>query len=294
MTDTGAVIRAIQLGFPDKIIANTLGITISTLNLIKKDFEEIKSNHDQGRTWNETADITMKEKGVVWYAYHVLGATKDELEAEILAEKDGTQRLKPPPEQPPKKEPAGGREKTEKPEKPEPREKAPPKKEPKNIKKEKIDEAIGDEAARHSGEALMEDAGNIGREIAIRRQEIGRYVETMDGPARDLGYSDLKVFLETIFTYFISNYGKGEQKDAQIQELTEANQMLISALDDRNRKAFISKTIDQHVFETMRRGMPIKPENLLAYSQYLDSYLKPISTENLLKLQPGEILNGIC
>jgi len=293
MTDTGAVIRAIQLGFPDKIIANTLGITSSTLTLIKKDFEEIKGSKDLGRTWDETADITMKDKGMVWYAYHVLDSTQEELESEILAENEGKARLKAPPEQPPKKEPAGGRG-TEEPKKTEHREKAPPKKEPKNIKKEKIDEAIGDEAARHSGEALMEDAGNIGREIAIRRQEIGRYVETMDGPARDLGYSDLKVFLETIFTYFISNYGKGEQKDAQIQELTEANQMLISALDDRNRKAFISKAIDQHVFETMRRGMPIKPENLLAYSQYLDSYLKPISTENLLKLQPGEILNGIA
>ena len=139
----------------------------------------------------------------------------------------------------------------------------------------------------------MEDAGNIGRELALKRQEIGKFVmETMDSPARDLGFTDHKAFLEAVYIYYIQNYGTSEQKDAQIQELTETNRLLITALDDRNRKAFISKAIDQHVFETMRRGLQVTPENLLAYSQFLDSYLKPVSTENLLKLQPGEILNG--
>jgi hypothetical protein len=288
MTDTGAAIRAIKLGHPDKIISHTLGITSGTLNIIKKDFEEITKMHQQGRLWYVAAEMLMKEKGMIWYAYHVLDSTKEELEAEILAETGGTPRLKAPDTPPEPGEPGDPEPK----EKREPKEKGAPKGK-KGIKSDKIDEAIGEEAARPSGEALMEDAGNIGKEIAVRRQEIGRYVETMDGAARDLGFSDLKIFLETIFTYFLSNYGRGEQKDQQIQELSEVNQMLITALDDRNRKAFISKAIDSHVFQTMQRGITIKPENLLAYSQFLEEYIKPVSTDNLLKFKPGEIINGI-
>ena len=293
MTDIGAVIRAINLGFPDKIIANTLGITISTLNLIKKDFEEIKSSYDQGRTWIETADLTMKDKGVVWYAYHILESSKEELEAEILAEKDGTARLKPPPEHPEGK----GSGKQEDPKKTETKEK--PKgnkrKEGKEITKGEIDDSLRNEAARPSGEVLMEDAGNIGRELALKRQEIGKFVmDTMDSAARDLGFTDHKTFLEAIFTYYIQNYGTSEQKDEQIKELTELAEALSAKLSEDTRKKYIILVQNTHVMETLDRGLPLKPENLLAHFQYLEELLKPISTENLLKIKPGEILNGIA
>ncbi|MDD3813247.1 MAG: hypothetical protein PHZ02_01265 [Desulfocapsaceae bacterium] len=292
MTDTGAVFRAVTIGYPDKIIAETLGITTSTLTLLKKEFEEIKRIHAQGVPWYEAADQLMKDKGEVYYAYHCLESSKEDLEAEAVAEKDGTARLETPEvpksqgeEEPPEKTGKPGRPKAAK---------MPKRKDVKEVKKDKIDEALHEEAEKGSGRALMEDAGNAGTEIALARQEIGMYViDTMDMAAREFGYEkDLKAFLGAIYQFFIENHDTIEQKDEQIRQLNESINRLIEALDDRNRKAFISKVIDAHVFETMRRDMPIKPENLLAYSQYLESFLKPISTENLLKLQPGETLNG--
>lgn len=294
MTDTGAVFRAIKIGYPDKITAETLGLTISTLTLLKEEFEEIKKVHTQGIPWYDAANLLMKNKGEVWYAYHCLESSEDDLKAEIIAEKEGTARIETPetpvvPDENEDIEKAG----TEKPEKTE-KKKGPKKKEVKEIKKEKIDVALEEEAGKHSGMALMEDAGTIGKELAIKRQELGKFViDSMDGPAREFGYADLKEFLGLIYNFYVENYGIIEQKNGQINQLSEANNQLITALDERTRKAFISKAIDAHVFETIRRGMTVKPENLLAYSQYLDSYLRPISTENLIKLQPGEILNGI-
>lgn len=291
MTDTGAVFRAIKLGYPDKVIADTLGITISTLTLIKKEFEEIKNIHGQGRPWYEAAELMLKDKSEVWYAYHCLDSSKEELEGEILAEKDGTPRLKAP-EPPKSQEEDNNTEKTEKPEKKPPGRGA-KKKDIKDVKKEKIDEAMKEEAARPSGEVLMEDAGNIGRELALKRQDIGKFVmDTMDSAARDLGFTEHKVFLEEIYTYYIQNYGTSEQKDTQIRELTELAEELSAKLNEDTRKKYIVIVQNTHVMETLDRGLPLKPENLLAHFRYLEELLKPISTENLLKLKPGEILNG--
>ena len=48
----------------------------------------------------------------------------------------------------------------------------------------------------------MEDAGTIGKELAIKRQELGKFViDSMDGPAREFGYADLKEFLGLIYNF---------------------------------------------------------------------------------------------
>uniref|UniRef100_A0A6H1ZVN0 Uncharacterized protein n=1 Tax=viral metagenome TaxID=1070528 RepID=A0A6H1ZVN0_9ZZZZ len=292
MTDAGAVIRAIKMGFEDSVICDTLHITKATLDLIKIDSGSLKDNFDQGRSYEDTASNLLKDPAEVWYAYHVFENDNKILEQEILAENEGKLRLKPPPivkpkpraEQtgdgkPPKqKEPKGGGQGGSK-------KKSPP--------KEKIDEAITKEAEAPTGAVLMEDAGRIGEEISRKRQEIGKYVmETMDLAARQTGYTDLKSFIEFIYTHFINNYGKNEQKDRQIQDLTDANQLLIDALEERNRRAFIARQIDAHVLETMDRGHPIASGNLLEYARFLEEYYKPVNTELLINSKGEDEINA--
>lgn len=291
MTDTGAVFRAIKMGFEDSVICDTLHITKATLDLIKIDYGNLRDSFDQGRSYQDTASLLLKESGEVWYAYHVFETDKKTLEQEILDENEGKPRPKPPPTVKQKqKGEQTGEDKPPKPKKPErigteKRKNAPP--------KEKIDEAITKEAEASTGATLMEDAGRIGEEIARKRQEIGKYVmDTMDLAARQTGYSDLKSFLEFIYTHFINNYGKNEQKDRQIQELTDANQLLIDALAERNRRAFIARQIDGHVLETMDRGHPIASGNLLEYARFLEEYYKPVNTELLLNSKGDEEINA--
>lgn len=291
MTDTGAVIRAIKMGFDDSVICDTLKLTVATLDLIKIDYGNLRDSFDQGRGYEDAASLLLKDPGEVWYAYHVFETDNKELEQEILDENEGKSRPKPPPtvkqkqkgEQP-------GEGKPPKPKKPEKigtekRKNAPP--------KEKIDEAILKEAEASTGAALMEDAGRIGEEIARKRQEIGKYVmETMDLAARQTGYPELKDFVEFIYTHFINNYGKNEQKDRQIQDLADANQLLIEALAERNRRAFIARQIDAHVMEIMDRGHPVASANLLEYARFLEEYYKPVNTELLIKPKGEDEING--
>jgi len=290
MTDTGAVIRAIKMGFEDSVICDTLKLTVATLDLIKTDYGNLRNSFDQGRSYEDTASTLFKDPGEVWYAYHVFGTDNKTLEQEILDENEGKTRPKPPPtiKQKQKAEETG-EVKAQKPKKTEPVGKEKRKNAP---SKEKIDEAITKEAEASTGAALMEDAGRIGEEIARKRQEIGKYVmETMDLAARQTGYTDLKVFLEFIYTHFINNYGKNEQKDRQIQDLADANQLLIDALAERNRRAFIARQIDGHVLEIMDRGHPVASSNLLEYAKFLEEYYKPVNTELLLNPKGDEGIN---
>ena len=290
MTDTGAVIRAIKMGFEDSVICDTLKLTVATLDLIKIDSDNLRNSFDQGRSYDDAASLLLKDPSEVWYAYHVFETDNKTLEQEILDENEGKPRPKPPPtvKQKQKGEQIG-EGKASKPKKTEPigkekRKTAPP--------KDKIDAEIKKEAEASTGAILMEDAGKIGEEIARKRQEIGKYVmETMDLAARQTGYPDLKAFLEFMYTHFINNYGKNEQKDRQIQDLADANQLLIDALAERNRRAFIARQIDVHVFETMERGHPVASGNLLEYARFLEEYYKPVNTDLLLQPKGDEGIN---
>lgn len=293
MTDTGAVIRAIKMGFEDGVICDTLHITKATLDLIKIDFENLRDSFDQGRSYEDAASALLKDPGEVWYAYHVFENDNKTLEQEILDENEGKARPKPPPtiKQKQKADQTGeGKGKASKQKKPEKIGKESRKNAP---SKDKIDEAITKEAEASTGAALMEDAGRIGEEIARKRQEIGKYVmENFDLAARQLGFTDLKDFVEFQNNFFINNWGKIEQKDKQIQELNDANQLLIDALAERNRRALIVREIDGHLFETMERGHPIASGNLLEYAKFLETYLKPINTDLLLNSKGDDEING--
>ncbi len=276
MTDTGAIIRAIKMGFEDSIICDTLKLTSATLDIIKADYANLRDSFDKGRSYEETASILLKDPAEAWYAYHVFETDNKALEQEIIDENEGKPRSKPPVKQKVKAEQTG-EGKTPKPKKPE---KIGPEKRKSAPPKEKIDDAIKKEAEASTGAALMEDAGKIGDEIARKRQELGKYVmEKMDLAARQTGFPDLTIFLEFIYNYFIETYGKNEKKDKQIQEITEANHILIDALSERNRRTLIARQIDGHVFEIMERGHPIASENLLEYAKFLETYIKPINTD---------------
>lgn len=295
MTDTGAVIRALKMGFEDSVICDTLKITAATLDIIKADYSNLRDSFDQGRSYEDTASLLLKDPAEAWYAYHVFETDNKALEQEILDENEGKPRPKMPPPIKQKGKAAeqtgqtgeGKPQKQKKPEKigTEKRKSAPP--------KEKIDEAIKKEAEASTGAALMEDAGKIGDEIARKRQEIGKYVmDTMDLAARQTGFPDLITFLEFIYNHFINNYGKNEQKDRQIQELIDANQLLIDTLSETNRRAFIAHKIDLHVLGLMDRGYPVASGNLLEYARFLEEFYKPVNTDLLDIQKVGDNING--
>ncbi len=97
MTDIGAVIRAIKMGFEDSVICDTLHISKSTLDLIKIDFQNLKDNFDRGRGYEDTASDLLKDPAEVRYAYHVFESDNKTLEQEILDDSKGIPRLNRPP-----------------------------------------------------------------------------------------------------------------------------------------------------------------------------------------------------
>lgn len=266
MTDTGAVIRALKLGHPAEVISESLGITPETVEVISKEFEEIKSAYDKGITWAEAASSLMKDKGEVWYAYHVIESSDEELEEEVKAENvDGKPRLKPPhivdEAPPPKKNPKGG-----------PR----AKKETKTPPKEKIDEGLTKQAEGPTGERLMERTGEIAKSLALKEQQIGQFVmDTMDPVMRELGIKDHIEYLQMLLSFFLENNSKIDH----INELEQTIETLTILLDERNRKAFIAKQTDNHVLELVSRGLPVKAENLLEYAKYLENQIRPVNNE---------------
>ena len=269
MTDTGAVIRALKLGHPIDIISKTLGITPESVELIAKEFEEIKSLHDKGMSWEEAASLLMKDRGVVWYAYHVIETPDEELEEEIKAENvDGVPRLKPPRLEdeppPPKEKPKGGRGA-----------RSGGKKDSK-LPKEKIDEGLRQQGETPTGERLMERTGEIAKALALQEQQIGQFVlETMGPAMREFGYKEPIVFLQMIYDFFLEN----NSKIGHIKELEETIEMLTACLDERNRKERIAKQTDTHVLELVSRGLPVITENLLAYAKFLEQQIPQVNIE---------------
>lgn len=267
MTDTGAVIRSLKLGFPVDVISETLGITPESIELIAKEFEEIKSMHEQGITWMEAASSLMKDRGEVWYAYHVIETSDDLLKEEIQAEEiDGKPRIKPPAEEDeppvPKEKLKGGRGGV--------------KKESKKITKEQIEKGLREKGESPTGERLMERTGKIAVELALKEQQIGQFVmDTMEPAIREFGYKEPLDFLQMIYTFFLEN----NSKIGHIEEFEAAIETLAALLDERNRKAFIAKQTDTHVLALVSKGLPVITENLLAYAKFLEQQIPPVNIE---------------
>lgn len=273
MTDDGDIFRAIKLGHPDHVIATSCGITTSTLEQKKKEFEEIKKLQKEGKTFENAAVLLMKDRGLVWYAYHILETANKELEQETLAEKrDGKPRLKPPPperEKPQPEQPAQEEEeKTEtKPKKKEKKER--------DLRKEHVDKTLQKTAETPAAEVLVDDAGNIGRELAIKRQDLGKHVMEATATAMmQFGYKDTIGFFNTIFQFFLDNYGIVQEKDAKIIDLLEANQKLQATMDEDIVKLFIAKSIDRFATSAHLGKIRVSLEDIEAYKGMLIDFFK--------------------
>lgn len=274
MTDAGAVIRALKLGFPVEVISESLDITPESIEIISKEFEEIKSQHDSGVPWDEAAASLMKDRGVVWYAYHVLDTPDEELKEEIKAENvDGKPRVKPPPQKGDDEAPlgkekgrGGGRSGT--------------KKDAKKIKKGDIDAGLTNLGEGPTGEKLMERTGEIAKALALKEQQIGQFVmDAMDAAMREYGYKNPIEFLQMVYDFFLEN----NSKIGHIQELEGAIETLTALLGERNRKAFIAKQTDTHVLELVSRGLPVVTDNLLAYAKFLEQQIPIVNIESQVK-----------
>lgn len=251
MVDIGAIIRAIKLGYPDRSITSTFDILPDNLEIIKRDFVEIQALHSQGKTYQEAANLLMQPQDIIWYAYHVIETDSKKLEEEILAEGEGEPRVGPPPsltqEQPPKE------------------------REKKVIKKEHIDKALQTKAETPTGEALMERAGEAGKEIALTCQALGQYVIDILGPMAtrlNYGYMD---FLNYIYRFWLDNCLAVGEKDAEISNLREANRQLQSVLDEDILRVYVARSMDRVLIAALLGGGGLELDALMAYKKMLET-----------------------
>lgn len=253
MVDIGAIIRAIKLGYPDRSITSTFDILPDNLEIIKRDFGEIQTLHSQGKTYIEAANLLMQPQDIIWYAYHVIETDSKKLEEEILAEGGGEPRVGPPPSPPPKQD---------QPQK---------EKEKKGIKKEHIDKALQTTAEKPTGEALMERAGEAGKEIALTCQTLGQHVIDTLGPmAIRLNYS-YKDFLDYVYRFWLDNCLAVGEKDAEISELREANRQLQSALDEDILRLYVARSMDRILMAALLGGGSLDLDALMAYKKMLET-----------------------
>lgn len=265
MTDDGAIFRAIKIGYPDDVIADSFGILPNTLEQYMKDFEEINDQYNRGKPFEQTAALLMKPAELVWYVYHVIETDKKALEKEILAETKGEQRVGPPKLTPPPPL-------REEPERQEPKT---PKQKKRDVTKENVEKTIRETAERPAAEVLVDDAGRLGREVAIRRQELGKHVmEAISTAMVQFGYEDPIAFFDAIFNFFLDNYGTVQKKDAQIADLTAANETLQATMDEDIVKLFIGKSIDRFATSAQLGKIPITSDDIEAYRNLLIAFFK--------------------
>lgn len=279
MTDDGAIFRALKMGFPEDYLQEFFGILPNTLEQYKRDFDEINDQYNRGKPFEQTAALLMKPAELVWYVYHVIETNKKALEKEILAETNGEQRvgpakLTPPP--PPLEET----------ERQEPRT---PKRKKRDVTKENVEEVIRETAERPAAEVLVDDAGRLGREVAIRRQDLGKHVmEAISTAMVQFGYDDPIAFFDAIFNFFLDNYGTVQKKDAQIADLTAANETLQATIDEDIVKLFIGKSIDRFATSAQLGKIPITSGDIEAYRNLLIAFFKS-SLLDKVELGPEEI-----
>lgn len=278
MTDFGAVFRALKLGHPDHVIGETLGVTSDTIEQAKKDFDEIKELYGKGKSLEETAALLLKDPELVWYAYHVIDTEKEKLEKEAIAEREGKPRIRPPKSTPPKKE-----------EKPEPSPPRGERRKGREFRKEHVDKTIQETAETPTAEVLVGDAGKIGRELAIGRQELGKHVmEATSSTMTHFGYADPIAFFDYIFRFFLDNYNIVQEKDAQIKDLQEANEKLQAIIDEDIVKLFIAKSTDRFATSAHLGKIPVSLEDVEAYRNMLIDFFSS-SILGKIELGPDEI-----
>lgn len=239
----GAIMVAIRCGWTDDDILDEFHLTIGTLKAVKAEYEMIEAQLGEMRTVSEIAEGLKCSEEFVENVKHLIETDEETLVKEA-------QEVQEPEEQG-EKQPKG-------------------KKGAGKVKD--VDKHLKRTGEEQAASVLVSDAGDISRDVATKRQEIGRYVmEEMGAVAMQYGYSDHKTFLQMIYEFWLNNSGTIQEKDGQIAELLVVNEQLQAELDRDILRVFVAKSLDRVVIAAMMGGGTLDPDTLQAYKRVLET-----------------------
>jgi len=236
----GAVMAAIRCGESDIQIRSRFKISTGTLTAIKTEYEEIKNQLDDLRTISEIVEELQCSEEFVEEVRRIIETDVETLFKEVVA---------PPEQQQQKTKPQGKKE----------------------SKAKGIDKNLKKTGEEQTAAVLVGDAGDIAKEVAIQRQDLGKFVmEVMGTVAMQFGYKDLKVFLrDDVFDFWLKYQGRIREMEALIEELKIINQHLQDAIERDMIGLYIAKCLDRITVSAMIGGGELDPDKLYAYKKVL-------------------------
>lgn len=257
-TNKGEIIAAIRCGDSDDEIRELFNIGSGTLDNIKNVYEKIERQLKELKPVTEIARELQCSDEFVQQVQHIIITDVETLIKEAQEAPDE-------PEEDHNQNPQEG-DRTQKPSSTPPDKKQTPRV-PRDMNK-----TLKKTAEAQTASVLVNDAGDIGKDVAIKRQEIGKFVtETMATAAMQYGFTDFIDWLQVLFDFFVNNYGRMQEKDEQIAEITEINQQLRAELQRNIIRIHINRCLDHAVTASLLGGGTLDFETLEAYQRLLES-----------------------
>jgi hypothetical protein len=236
----GIVMAAIRCGESEDEIRSKFKISTGTLTAIKTEYEEIKNQLDNLRAVSEIAEELQCSEEFVEEVKHIIETDVETLFKEVMAA----------PEQQQQKSKSQGK---------------------KESKAKGIDKNLKKVGEEQTAAVLVGDAGDIAKEVAIQRQDLGKFaMEVMGTVAMQFGYKDLKAFLkDDVFDFWLKYQGRIREMEALIEELKTINQYLQEAIERDMIGLYIAKCLDRITVSAMIGGGELDPDKLYAYKKVL-------------------------
>lgn len=256
----GAIMAAIRCGEPDENILSGFHITSGTLKAIKTKLAQIETMLGELKPVSEIAQsVKCSEE----FVEEVRGIIETDPE-ELIAEATNNQETTPEPPKPTGK---------------------------KGSKAKHIDQNLKNVAEAQTAEVLVGDAGDIAKEVAIQRQDLGKFVmEVMGTVAMQFGYKNLKEFLrDVVFDFWLKNQGRIQEMEAQNEELNILNQQLQDALEQDMIGVLVEKKMDNIICILAEKGT-FDPERL---PQILTEYKKVLASDPVYLRQLYDSIHNI-
>lgn len=238
----GAVMAAIRCGESDENILSDFHITSGTLKSIKTTFRKIETMLGELKPVSEIAQSAKCSEEFIEEVRRIIETDEETLMEEATRDQETTSE--PEPQKPPPK---------------------------KGNKAKHIDQNLKNVGEEQTAAVLVGDAGDIAKEVAIQRQDLGKFVmEVMGTVAMQFGYKDLKEFLkDEVFDFWLKNQGRIQEMEACIVEYETINQQLQDALERDMIGLYIAKCLDRITVSAMIGGGELDPEKLYAYKKVL-------------------------
>ncbi len=235
----GAIMAAIRCGESDEDILSDFHITSGTLKAIKTTFRKIETMLGELKPVSEIAQGAKCSEEFIEEVRRII-----ETDEKTLLDEATSQETEPEPQKPLGK---------------------------KGNKAKHIDQNLKNVGEEQTAAVLVGDAGDIAKEVAIQRQDLGKFVmEVMGTVAMQFGYKDLKEFLkDEVFDFWMKNQGRIQEMEARIGECEAINQQLQDALEMNMIGLYIAKCLDRITVSAMIGGGELDPEKLFAYKKVL-------------------------